>query len=252
MNEDVGPILKRWKYNPEDINVRLIFGQDGKEKLQMRIDLGLLQMELDGRPDGRRPHHYDSYLSFYEIQAQQKSIAGERYNLGPDDCLHLQQESIQYYHRYLALMRLGDYARVARDTLRNMRVFDFVSNHAPDEEIMWSFQQYRAYVLMMHTRARAAMSLEQKNFDEALKYIKKGIYDIQKFFKKYEDKLGESPIEIDFLQQWLKEIKGKKPVSEKERLSRELEIAVQREDYEQAAVLRDRLLTINRHSKKSR
>ncbi|RQW04541.1 hypothetical protein EH223_07135 [candidate division KSB1 bacterium] len=246
MNDDVGHILKRWKYNPNDINVRLIFGQDGKEKLQMRIDLGLLQMELDGRPDGRRPHRFDSYLSFFETRAQQTTLAGQEFKLKPDDCLHLQQESIQYYHRYLALMRLGDFARVVRDTQRNMRVFDFVAKHAPSEDIMWSFQQYRAYVLMMHTRARAALSLEQENFDEALRFIKIGIRDIQKFFKRYEEKLGEEPIEIDFLKQWLQEIKGKKPVPEHERLAQELEIAVQNEDYEKAVILRDRLRTMNR------
>ena len=35
---------------------RKIVGEDGKEKLQVRLDLGLLQMELNGRPDGERPH----------------------------------------------------------------------------------------------------------------------------------------------------------------------------------------------------
>jgi len=55
MADDSGPILRKWPYSDIDMNVRLIQGEDGRQKLQLRLDLGLMQMELDGRPDGRRP-----------------------------------------------------------------------------------------------------------------------------------------------------------------------------------------------------
>ena len=42
----------------------------------MRIDLGLLQMELDGRPDGQRPHGFESLLDYYE--ARRKKAGGRR------------------------------------------------------------------------------------------------------------------------------------------------------------------------------
>ena len=35
--------------------MRFVAGDDGREKIQMRIDLGLIQMETTGRPDGERP-----------------------------------------------------------------------------------------------------------------------------------------------------------------------------------------------------
>ena len=54
--KDIGHILKGWEYEAGTINVRRITGNDGQPKLQMRLDLGLLQMEMDGRPDGERPH----------------------------------------------------------------------------------------------------------------------------------------------------------------------------------------------------
>ncbi len=93
MNDDIGSILKTWKYLPNDLNVRIIVGDDGKEKLQMRIDLGMLQMELDGRPDGLRPHKFDSYLSYYEHRARSHSEhAKAPFALSPVDCLHLQQD----------------------------------------------------------------------------------------------------------------------------------------------------------------
>jgi len=248
MIEDIGPILQNWEYIPNDINVRIVDGLDGRQKLQMRLDLGLLQMELDGRPDGQRPHNFDSYLSYYEDKAKryENRKRKKKFVLTAMDCFKLQQESIQFYHRYLGLMKLGDYARVARDTLRNLRVFDFVSQYAETEDLIWSFEQYRPYVIMMYTRAVSSMSMEKENYDEALHFIQQGMEKIEAFYEKYEDKeFNEERYELGFLKQWAEEIDGKKPLSERERLSRELERAIQLERYEQAAILRDKLKYLN-------
>src|SRR5688572_29064615 len=76
-SKDILPLLKGWDYEPGTINVRKINGLDGKPKLQMRLDLGLLQMELTGRPDGAKPHGFDSLLDYYEEQLKEhKSTNG--------------------------------------------------------------------------------------------------------------------------------------------------------------------------------
>ena len=53
-SKDITPVLKGWDYEAGTINVRKVSGLDGSPKLQMRLDLGLLQMEMSGRPDGPR------------------------------------------------------------------------------------------------------------------------------------------------------------------------------------------------------
>jgi len=52
MSLDLNTLLKDWPHESGAIKVRKVPGLDGREKLQLRIDLGLLQMELEGRPDG--------------------------------------------------------------------------------------------------------------------------------------------------------------------------------------------------------
>ena len=37
----------------------------------MRVELGLLQMELTGRPDGVRPHGFDSLLDYFESKLKE-------------------------------------------------------------------------------------------------------------------------------------------------------------------------------------
>src|SRR6266550_1508347 len=41
---------------------------------------------------------------------------GESYELTPEQCAELQQEGIQYYHRYLSLFQINDFEGVVRDT----------------------------------------------------------------------------------------------------------------------------------------
>jgi len=79
LNEmDITQALRGWSFEPGQVNVRLIRGNDGKPKLQLRLDLGLLQMELDGRPDGKRPHRAPTELAFHKKHGRQATLAAVR------------------------------------------------------------------------------------------------------------------------------------------------------------------------------
>ncbi len=247
MADDIGPILRKWRYSAEDMNVRLILGEDGRQKLQLRLDLGLLQMELDGRPDGRRPHHFESYYSYYLHKSRLAEQEGTKsFSLSPFDCWLLQQEAIQLYHRYVALMRLGDFSRVIRDTRRNLLLFDFVSNHSSNETIIWSFEQHRPYVIMMNTRAAASQFMEFQDYDKALEQIRKGRSRLRRFYRMHREKVGDERVELELLQEWAEEIRSKRPLNDREQLARELRRAVRSEDYERAALLRDMIFELEK------
>jgi hypothetical protein len=51
MSLDLNTILKDWPHENGNIKVRKITGLDGREKLQLRVDLGVLQMEMSLRPN---------------------------------------------------------------------------------------------------------------------------------------------------------------------------------------------------------
>src|SRR5213076_1389237 len=123
MSLDLNTILKDWPHENGNIKVRKITGLDGREKLQLRIDLGILQMEMTGRPDGLRPHDSESLLEYHQRRAARAESRGEDYELTADQCNELQQEGIQYYHRYLSLFQINDFVGVVRDTQRNLDLF---------------------------------------------------------------------------------------------------------------------------------
>jgi hypothetical protein len=240
MSLDLNTILKDWPHENGNIKVRKIAGLDGREKLQLRVDLGVLQMELAGRPDGRRPHNCESLLEYHQKRAARAAAKGETYELTTEQCAELQQEGIQYYHRYLSLFQLNDFEGVVRDTQRNLDLFTFVSEHTDREDFSWSLQQFRPYVLMMNTRAKASILLGQGKFSEAIAEIEHGRDAITDFLQQSNfPELVSKSSEIAFLDEWLEEVKAKRPLSKLEIMQREMETAIAKELYERAAELRD-------------
>lgn len=245
MSKDLGLIFHGWDHNPNEVTVRRIIGIDGRTKIQMRLDLGVLQMEMEGRPDGKRPHGYESLLEYYEERLHNYSALNgdsEGFDLESDACSEIKQESMQYYYRYLALFHLGAYREVIRDTDRNLRAFDFLREHAAAEDDRMSLEQFRPYVLMMNTRAKACLALEASNFQHAIEVIGQGVERIEDFFLSVErSDLIENCREISFLREWSERIREDRPLSPEEKLRREMKEAVEVEDYERAAQLRDQI-----------
>jgi len=240
MSLDLNTILKDWPHESGSIKVRKVAGLDGREKLQLRIDLGVLQMEMTGRPDGMRPHNCESLLSYHQLRAAHALAQGNTYDLAAEQCAELQQEGIQYYHRYLSLFQINDFAAVVRDTQRNLDMFDFVAAHTNRDELAWSMQQFRPYVLMMNTRAKASIFLAQGKFPEAMVEIEQGRDNIVEFFQRSNfPELAAKSSEITFLEEWLQEVRAKRPLSKLEVMQREMETAIAKELYERAAELRD-------------
>ncbi|MEI8341140.1 MAG: UvrB/UvrC motif-containing protein [Verrucomicrobiota bacterium] len=240
MNQDLNDLLRDWPHEPGQIKARKIVGSDGSEKVQLRIDLGLIQMEINGRPDGKKPHGCESLLVHHQVRAREKEGADSKYRLSPEDCSEMQQEGIQYYHRYISLFQLNDYAGVIRDTQRNLDMFSFVAKHVERDDIIASFEQFKPYVLMMNTRAKAAIELERDDFAAAERQIQRGLEKIRDYFGKiHNPEMAANSPEISFLEEWLEEIRAKRPLSKLEVMQKEMESAIAREAYERAAELRD-------------
>ncbi len=245
MSLDISGILRDWPYEPGQVTVRRIRGRDGRERIQLRLDLGVLQMEVDGRPDGHRPHGFKSLLRYYE-RRRDKYVADrgsdEGFTLDAHDCELLRGEGILYYHRYFACFVLGDYERVRRDTLRNLRLFDFCLACAARQEDRYVLEQYRPYVLMMLTRAQAKIAMKTDGPSQALSTIRNGIRKIEEFFIGFaqEDMAADSG-EIAILNAMAIEIESQIPKDPIEKLREDLSHAIAEERYEDAASLRDRL-----------
>jgi hypothetical protein len=266
MSQDLNDLLRDWPYQPGKLQVRKITGNDGRTKIQLRLDMGLLQLEALGRPDGLRPFDAESLFDFSRDRAAEAEAAGEEFKLSPEEVGELQAEGIQYYHRYVALYQLEDWKGVARDTRRNLEMFSFVAKYTPNEEMAWTVQQFRPYVLMMNTRAKAYLAIEKSDTSAAIELVEKGIASIERFLRDNQHpEIAGDNAEVTTLKEWLAELRKKnkaasrpkppKPpraVSPLDQMRREMARAVKAEQYERAAELRDAIRAMEARSSETR
>ncbi|MCW5557806.1 MAG: UvrB/UvrC motif-containing protein [Verrucomicrobiae bacterium] len=245
MNFDISDLLSKWDYKPGQVVARRFPGNDGREKVQLRVDLGVLQMNAEGRPDGRRPMAHDSWHDFH-VDRLRKHVEehgnDEDFELDADACAKLQQECIQYHHRYICFFQLEDFAAVERDCERNLQVFEFVAEYAGSDELAWSLLQFVPQLLMMRTRARGTALVRRKKFQEACGVIEEGLEELESFYRENgrEDLLANSG-EVASLRTWMEEIGSRRPLTEFEKLQQALDEAIRTEDYERAALVRDQM-----------
>ncbi len=245
MNKDIANILHGWSYDPGQVNARWITGADGLPKVQLRLDLGVLQMELEGRPDGKTPNGSPSLLDYYLDKEEKFGDGDQALVLDEKVCMVMQQEAVQYYYRYLAFSSLGYLDGVVRDTDHNLALFNLVARRAVDDDLAWQFLQFYPYVRMMNARALAEKNAANNNITEAIEIVRQALADIRDFCAEYDDVYeGEGCDEEDVLEEILKNLQSRKPKSKLERLQENLSHAIAQENYERAAALRDELKKI--------
>lgn len=247
MNHDLSKLLEEWAYEPGSINARLIQGDDGQPRIQIRVDLGILQMYPAGRPDGERPHGFPSLLEYFEAQLDAKTdedegSTTERFSLNQEDCRLLREEAVQYYHRYLALLALEDFEGVVRDTTRNLRVLDLCATHAETEADRSVLEQFRPYILMLRARAMASQALKDNEPKAAVFAIDQGLESLRQYFSSVgQPQMFDASAEAEMLRGMRESLVPKLPVSQHAELRTRLAEAIETENYELAAILRDEL-----------
>jgi hypothetical protein len=256
-NPDISQLLREWSYEAGKLNVRLIQGEDGEPRVQMRLDLGVLQMHVEGRPDGERPFGFESLLEYYESlldgYAQEHGhtptttpgAEQSGFTLATEDCRLLREEAVQYYHRYMALLVLEDYEGVVRDTSRNLRVLDLCAKHATAQEDRAALEPFRAYITMMRARALASQALKDNEPKAAIHAIDEGLEALrQHFARSGEPGAFDASNEVQMLRGMREALVPKLPLSPRGELQKRLQRAIATENYELAAILRDELKQI--------
>jgi UvrB/uvrC motif len=109
-----------------------------------------------------------------------------------------------------------------------------------DEEAKWAFEQFRPYVIMMNTRAKASMELQEGNLEAAVQWIETGKSRIEEFYRQVgQTDWIETSSELAFLNEWLREVRDNVPLTPLQEMERDLARAIAAEAYERAAELRD-------------
>ena len=235
--KDIDEILMQWPYQPGEVMARLVKASDGREVLQMRVDMGVLQMEVDRRPDGFRPHGSASYFDYLTSQEIQE---GDEFIMSQEQCAAADREFVQYYHRRICWLALREFRRAMKDADHTLAFMDFIKKHSPEEDWTVSHEQYRPFVLFHRAQAAALAELEDHGPEAAINEIKLALEQFRKVFEEYEvpEKYDEDELvrRLTELQDTLRE-----HYRVGRTLNEQLAEAVASEQYELAAQLRDEI-----------
>lgn len=236
MNLDLDELIGDWNAPDEEVSARVVGGRDGAEVLQLRVDLGLLQMFLDGRPDG-------------------SSRDALRTGAAASDELH--RELQQYNYRRLALsslaeealrkndlQRAGNYLRRAlRDIEHCLSILDEVEGCGEDWED--SLAMLGSTLIFNRARLLANLRAAEGYYDEAIEEAQRGVRELINELDGADADLdcgapNDNPA-IRYLCQLEERLRKQHGISLT--LKEKLEHAIEHEDFEAAARLRDELRT---------
>src|ERR1700676_1035292 len=107
---DIDRVLKNWPFQTGEVLARRLKGSDGRPLLQMRVDMGVLQLEVDGRPDGDHPGGAETYFDYLLAEAIR---VGDTFELSEEQCQEADREFVQFYHRRICWLALREYRLAA-------------------------------------------------------------------------------------------------------------------------------------------
>lgn len=236
-------LLSKWPYEPQTINVRVVKGKDGRDVIQMRVDLGILQLETEGRPDGTFPEEHESYFDYLLSFAMNQ---GDDFQLSEEQCGEVDREFVQFYHRRVCWLALREFRRAILDADHTLGLMDFCKKHSSDEQWTMSHEQYRPYVLFHRTQAAALAELDEENGgpESAVQAINLGLDRMRLFFAENQ---ADEFFDEDELVARLRELQTalRDHYSIGRTLNEQLADAIAAEQYELAAKLRDELAKRN-------
>ncbi len=249
MRRDIDEALQDWPFEPEpgESLAREVRARDGRIVIQVRVELGLLQMETDGRPDGVKPHGFATFLDYLRHRAAGRGLApggkSPPWSMSDEHCVEADREFVQFYHRRMAWLSLQRYEKALVDADHTLALMDFVCRHGNSPDYIASHERFRGLVLFHRTRAAAAVALERRKPDEAIDVVREGVEKLASQQATREEAGDEDEMPNAAFIEQLRMLEGeiRKNFSVAKTLREQLDEAVEREDYERAARLRDQI-----------
>jgi len=247
VNLDLDSLLGDWDTAGDQGGARVIRCPDGAEFVQLRVDLGLLQMHLDGRPDGQRYRGLPTVYEYFEHETR----VGRA--LTRQDWRELRRELQQYNYRRLACSSLAEEALRAQQIEpgrvhlhRALRDIDHClailrTLRASEQEWDSALLILEPTLIFNRVRLLTRLHIAENRPDEAIEEAERGIRELDQALVEagYDDEQREANPALAYLAQLSRRLREQHGIALtlKERLDR----AIECEDFETAARLRDEL-----------
>ncbi len=246
---DIRPLLTAWQRELGDARAREIVGIDGTPLLQFRIEMGLLQMFPVHRPDGQPYRGRPTCLDY----VRERIDAGRR--VGRTHWHALRRELQQFDYRRLAwwnlaraAMRRGEpdagkayLRRTVRDIEHCLRIVHLLCEHGHGPEPEPGMIELLPTLLFHLTRLRTRLMVLEGWHEEAIDEATRGAEALERLVGQIiSDPLaGRDHPAVRYLVRLSQRLRTHFGIEKT--LREQLDEAIEREDFERAARLRDAL-----------
>ena len=165
-HQDIDFIFRQWPYQAGVISARLIRAHDGRELLQMRIEMGMLQMETSGPAErGKTPGqgHVPGMAPGAGRRRQGPALV-----LSDEQRFGIDREFLQFYQRRICCLALREFPRAVADADHTLAMMDFVAAHWPQSPWTHLPQALSAAGPLPSTQAAAMTALERSTPQAAI------------------------------------------------------------------------------------
>ncbi|MGL6194771.1 MAG: UvrB/UvrC motif-containing protein [Thermoguttaceae bacterium] len=239
--KDIDDAISDWQFVPSEISARLVQASDNRYVIQMRVDLGVLQMEIRNRPDGSSPFGFKTYLAYLKHSlAKKKSL----FSLDKEHISESLRELRQYSQRRVCWLNLRRYSAVLKDADHCISIINFIRDRSQDTQLLANLESDRLIILLHRIQAVTMLALAEHGPVKAVEEVNAGIRRIKETVAITTEK-GETNAaliasvksiteQLVDLEVWIQKRYGLKPA-----LYQRLVEAIRNEEYEKAAEIRD-------------
>lgn len=251
MTLDLDSLTRNWDVTVGPTSARWVMGRDGKTFIQFRVDLGLLQMFPDGRPDGNRYHGLPNALAYveHELRVAPEGLAHEHW-------AELERELSQFNYRRLALSSLADDAlrdaddqtaeAALRRVIRDIDTCERILKLQRQAEVPSPQAQLRMTLAFNRARLLCQLRILRCDFDGAIEAVENGAERLEALLQQeipeYDDVYAEQ-LGVNYLWEMGRQLRLQYNLPQT--LREQLESAIADEQYEEAAELHQR---VNAHA----
>lgn len=256
MSLDLDEIVSGWECPSGEVSARVVESDGGGELLQLRVDLGLLQMQFDGRPDGSLYHGLPTVLDYveHELRVGRDAISIEHWQA-------LDREVTQFNYRRLAFTTVAEnalrsqdeetarrcLARVLRDIECCQHALELLLEHS---HAAGGNLHLVPTLTFNHARLLCQLRLIDRDYEGAVEAAEYGAETLREMLG--EDDEEENPgdhVGVAYLYELARQLRTQHDVDLT--LREQLEAAVAADDFETAAELHEEVEQTDRARRES-
>ena len=247
MTLDLDELTRGWECPPGELRARVIAGRDGQELVQLRVDLGVMQMQPTGRPDGQLYHALPSARDYIEHELR---VGGTE--LTEDDWEELERELLQVNYRRMA------YSAAAEDALRHddddcarryirgalsdieacLNNLELLHRHSSDRG---GYPSLHPTLTFDRARLSTQLGIVEGRFEEAIELADRGAAGLEELLSQlgYDQDQRDDDPGLRYLRSLGRKLRQEYGISQT--LGERLNQAIENEDFETAADIQQEL-----------